>query len=598
MGFRWTSGVFPAFLECPRWHGAVGRPFCYIFVFHDIHGYIWDPFSTFQIISNAVHEHFHLKEWVNAPGNNTGQIGDSWASRDRKEVLPGFWDVHNGTIQLSWHQWDYLGLNISNCFKCLIPTENSWLTMTLTHINYITVQEIRHSSCFHIILSVSSWHFALNTWGAVGKTTGFEHRLTAHQITRRQTRFKLLTSRKTYWHRQFFRVTKLQHSTWKIECSIADGLKTVAKSHGVPLLTDWFMLGLGCLCMPLQITKTASKHHHRATKPRSQHSRCKLFYFRRKFKSQISDNMGRWTSTTRQKLKRGENQKRESANTRKSTKVAKHCFFNDLWLRRVETVGSLQRCGAKHMYKSKCTKHTKLGPFLEVEMSRKCTLLCCEAHLEVKMYNHFCKLLCRKSAPCCGAKYIWKSKCTKHTRLRPLLQVAMSEKWSCCGAKHMWKSKCTKYTRLGPLLQVAVGKMKLLWREAHLEVKMYKTHQARTTFAICCVEKVHLVAARSTFGSPSVQNTPGSDHFCKLLCRKSAPFCGAKHIWKPKCTKHTRVGPLLQVAMSKKCKLLWREAHVEVKMYKIHQARTTFASCYVQKAQVVVAQSAFGSEKC
>ena len=55
-----------------------------------------------------------------------------------------------------------------------------------------------------------------------------------------------------------------------------------------------------------------------------------------------------------------------------------------------------------------------------------------------------------------------------------------------------------------------------------------------------------------------------SDHFWKLRCRKSARRCGAKHISKSKCTKHTSVGPLLEVAMSKKCTPLWREAHFEV----------------------------------
>ena len=40
-----------------------------------------------------------------------------------------------------------------------------------------------------------------------------------------------------------------------------------------------------------------------------------------------------------------------------------------------------------------------------------------------------------------------------------------------------------------------------LWREAHFEVKMYKTHQLRTTFGSCDVEKVHAVVARSTFPS-------------------------------------------------------------------------------------------------
>ena len=78
-----------------------------------------------------------------------------------------------------------------------------------------------------------------------------------------------------------------------------------------------------------------------------------------------------------------------------------------------------------------------------------------------------------------------------------------------------------------------------LWREAHFEVKMYKTHQVRTTFGSCDVEKVHAVVARSTFPSQNVQNTPASDHFWKLRCRKSARRCGAKHISKSKCTKHT-----------------------------------------------------------
>ena len=91
-------------------------------------------------------------------------------------------------------------------------------------------------------------------------------------------------------------------------------------------------------------------------------------------------------------------------------------------------------------------------------------------------------------------------------------------------------------------------------------------------------EKVHAVVARSTFPSQNGQNTRGSDHFWKLRCRKSARRCGAKHILKSKCTKHTMVGPLLEVAMSKKCTPLWREAHFEVKMYKTHQCRTTFGS--------------------
>ena len=92
-----------------------------------------------------------------------------------------------------------------------------------------------------------------------------------------------------------------------------------------------------------------------------------------------------------------------------------------------------------------------------------------------------------------------------------------------------------------------------LWRETHLQLKMYKTHQVRTTFGSWDDEKVHAVVVRSTFRSQNVQNTPMSDHFLKLRCRKCARRCGAKHISKSKCTKHTIVGPLLEVKMSKKC---------------------------------------------
>ena len=155
---------------------------------------------------------------------------------------------------------------------------------------------------------------------------------------------------------------------------------------------------------------------------------------------------------------------------------------------------------------------------------KKCTPLWPEAHFEVKMYkrlqpwstfkscgvekvhavvaqstfpsqnventpapDHFSKLRCPKSARHCGAKHMSKSKCTKHMR-GPLLEVAMSK-------------KCTP-----------------LWREAHFQVKMYKTH-GRTTFGSCDVEKVHAVVARSTCRSQNVQSTTCSRHFWRFRCR-------------------------------------------------------------------------------
>ena len=173
--------------------------------------------------------------------------------------------------------------------------------------------------------------------------------------------------------------------------------------------------------------------------------------------------------------------------------------------------------------------------------------------------DHFSKLRCRKSARCCGAKHISKSKCTKHFSSGPLFEIAVSK-------------KCTP-----------------LWREAHFEVKMYKTPQLRTTSRSCGVEKVHAVVARSTFRSQNVQNTSAPDHFSKLRCRKSARRFGAKHISKSKCTTS-------EVAMSKKCKLLWREANFQVKMYKTPQLRTTFGSWDVEKVHAVAARSTIRSQ--
>ena len=77
--------------------------------------------------------------------------------------------------------------------------------------------------------------------------------------------------------------------------------------------------------------------------------------------------------------------------------------------------------------------------------------------------------------------------------------------------------------------------------QSKFEVKMCKTHQVRTIFVSWDAEKAHAVVP-----SQNVQNTD--------------------------------VGPLLEVAMSKKCTPLWREAHFEVKMYKTHPSRSTFGS--------------------
>ena len=81
-------------------------------------------------------------------------------------------------------------------------------------------------------------------------------------------------------------------------------------------------------------------------------------------------------------------------------------------------------------------------------------------------------------------------------------------------------------------------------------------------------DKLHAVVARSTFPSQNVQNTSRSDRFWQLRWQKKCTPLWREAYFQVKCTKHTMLGPLLDVEMSKKCTPLWREAHVEVKSVK------------------------------
>ena len=225
--------------------------------------------------------------------------------------------------------------------------------------------------------------------------------------------------------------------------------------------------------------------------------------YRRKFRSQTSDNMERWKAEQgrgrekrkirREKIRRERVRRQKMQMREKVGKSRNTVFFQWFVAPEGRKVGSLKR---------------RVRSQLARREMKNCTPLWCEAHFEVKMYkthhsrttfgscdvkkvhavvarstfwsqnvqntsasDHFWKLWCRKSARRCGAKHISKSKCTKHQGFGPLLEVVMSK-------------KCTP-----------------LWREAHFQVKMYKTPGVRTTFGGCDVEKVHAVVARSTFPS-------------------------------------------------------------------------------------------------
>ena len=225
--------------------------------------------------------------------------------------------------------------------------------------------------------------------------------------------------------------------------------------------------------------------------------------------------------------------RRKKMQMREKVKVAKHCVFPMI-------------CGSGGS-KSRLAKAAGAEPAGQMRHEKVHAVVARSTFPSQNGQNtrgadHFWKLRCRKSARRCGTKHISKSKCTKHTRFGPLLEVAMSK-------------KCTP-----------------LWHEAHFQVKMYKAHQVRTTFGSWDVEKVHAVVARSTFPSQNVQNTPGSDHFWTLRCRKSARRCGCEAHFQVKMykTHHARTtfGGSDVEKVSKKCTPLWREAHFEVKSVK------------------------------
>ena len=127
-----------------------------------------------------------------------------------------------------------------------------------------------------------------------------------------------------------------------------------------------------------------------------------------------------------------------------------------------------------------------------------------------------------------------------------------------CRATSRWASghdRATHYNSSKHLQSASEWKGKLLkallftpGRLYGREVKLYKTHHSRTTFGSWDVEKVHAVVARSTFRSQTAQNTPCSDHFWKLRCRKSARVARST-CRSQKCKKTDGYGALLVVQM-------------------------------------------------
>ena len=236
-------------------------------------------------------------------------------------------------------------------------------------------------------------------------------------------------------------------------------------------------------------------------------------------KSRGGKSQRRAEKRRRKKIKKRKSQKKEDPGARKGRKVAKHSVFP-------------MSCGSGR------SKSRLAEPVGQMRDEKLHAVVARSTFRSQNVQNtpapdHFWKLRCRKIARRWGAKHISKPECIKHTRCGPLLEVEMSKNCTPLWREAHVEAKCTKHTSSGPLLEVEMSKnCTPLWHEAHFEVKMYKAHQVRTTFGSWDVEKLHAVVARSTFRSQNVQSTPGLDHFWKLRCCFAWQAHGIVHLVK------------------------------------------------------------------
>ena len=118
-----------------------------------------------------------------------------------------------------------------------------------------------------------------------------------------------------------------------------------------------------------------------------------------------------------EKVQKRKSQKKEDADARKGRKVAIHCVFPMICgsggsKSRLAKAGGAEPAGQMRDEKLHAVVARSTCPSQNVQ--------------NTWVSEHFWKLRCRKSARRCGAKHISKSKCTKHHMFAPLLDVEAS----------------------------------------------------------------------------------------------------------------------------------------------------------------------------
>ena len=134
-------------------------------------------------------------------------------------------------------------------------------------------------------------------------------------------------------------------------------------------------------------------------------------------------------------------------------------------------------------------KHHMFAPLLEVPMLKKCTPLWREAPFQVKMYKTphvratFGSSDVGKVHAVVARSRFPSQNVQSTTCLRNFWRFGCWKSARRCGAKHISKSKCIKHHMFAPLLEVRMLKKCMpFWRQAHFQVKMYKTLGVPTTF--------------------------------------------------------------------------------------------------------------------
>ena len=228
----------------------------------------------------------------------------------------------------------------------------------------------------------------------------------------------------------------------------------------------------------------------------------------------------RWSKVRRKKMQERESQKKEDATARNVREVAKCCVFSMIRVSgqsksRLDTTTPTQ----KHHHKNTTTQTARQK----------------HHHTTTKTPPHHHKNTTTKTPP------------QKHRHKNTTAQTPPQ--------KHHRTNTTTKtppHHHKNTLFVVPMSKnCTPLWREAHFQVKMYKTPQLRSTFATSSVEAFNPAVARSTFASENVKRLTVLEHFLKFRRRKIARRCGEKHVCKSKCTKYQCFGTMFEVQMSK-----------------------------------------------